>query len=81
MPRTFTSAVHPENLDLAVGEIADIAYISPDRSPIHLSCSKAGIVDITADNRLIGRAVGDTQVTVEPVGQDAGHRGRDGGEV
>ncbi len=64
--------VHPENLDLAVGEIADIAYISPDRSPVHLSCSKAGIVEITADNRLIGRAVGDTQVTVNQSGKTLG---------
>ena len=55
-----------------MGEIADIAYISPDRSPVHLSCSKAGIVDITADNRLIGRAVGDTQVTVNQSGKTLG---------
>ena len=66
------AAVHPESLDLAVGEIADIAYISPDRSPVHLSCSKAGIVEITADNRLIGRAVGDTQVTVNQSGKTLG---------
>ena len=72
MPRAFASAVHPESLDLAVGEIADIAYVSPDRSPVHLSCSKAGIVDITADNRLIGRAVGDTQVTVNQSGKTLG---------
>ena len=72
LPRPFVSAVHPESLDLAVDEIADIAYISPDRSPVHLSCSKAGIVDITADNRLIGRAVGDTQVTVDQSGKTLG---------
>ena len=57
---------------MAVGEIADIAYISPDRSPVHLSCSKAGIVEITADNRLIGRAVGDTQVSVNQSGKTLG---------
>ena len=72
LPRTFGAAVHPESLDLAVGEIADIAYISPDRSPVYLSCSKAGIVKITADNRLVGRAVGDTQVTVTQSGKTLG---------
>ena len=64
--------VHPESLDLAMGEIADIAYISPDRSPVHLICSKAGIVDITPDNRLIGRAVGDTEVSVNQSGKTLG---------
>lgn len=72
LPRAFASAVHPESLDLAVGEIADIAYISPDRNPVHLSCSKLGIVEITADNRLIGRTVGDTQVTVNQSGKTLG---------
>lgn len=71
-PRAFASAVHPESLDLAVGEIADIAYVSPDRSPVYLSCSKAGIVDITTDNRLIGRAVGDTQLSVNQSGKTLG---------
>ena len=69
VPRPFVSRVHPESLDLAVGEIADIACISPDRSPVHLNCSNAGIVEITADNRVIGRAVGDTQVTVDQAGK------------
>ena len=72
MPRPFASVVHPESLDLAVGEIADIAWISPDRSPVHLNCSKAGIVDITADNRLIGRSVGDTEITVNQSGKALG---------
>ncbi len=72
LPHPFVSAVHPESLDMAVDEIADIAYISPDRSPIHLSCSKAGIVDVTADNRLVGRAVGDTQVSVIQSGKTLG---------
>ena len=72
VPRPFAAAVHPEGLDLAVGEIADIAYISPDRSPVHLNCSKYGIVDITPDNRLIGRAVGDTEVTVTQSGRTLG---------
>ncbi len=72
MPHAIASAVHPESLDLGVGEIADIAYISSDRSPVHLSCSKTGIVEITADNRLIGRAVGDTQIAVEQSGKTLG---------
>ncbi|MGO9109380.1 MAG: Ig domain-containing protein [Thermoguttaceae bacterium] len=72
LPPAFASAVYPDSLDLAVGEIADIACISPDRSPIHLSCSKAGIVEITADNRLIGRAVGDAQITVNQSGRTLG---------
>ena len=72
LPRGFASAVHPESLDLAVGEIADIVYVSPDRNPVNLSCSKTGIVDITADNRVIGRAVGDTQITVSQSGKTLG---------
>ena len=72
LPRPFVSRSIRKSLDLAVGEIADIAYISPDRSPVHLNCSKAGIVEITADNRLIGRAVGDTQVTVDQSGKTLG---------
>ncbi len=72
LPRAFASAVHPESLDLAVGEIADIVYVSPDHSPVHLSCSKPGIVDITADNRVIGRAVGDTEVTINQSGKSLG---------
>ena len=72
MPRPFHSAVHPEKLDMAVGEIADIAYISPDQNPVYLSSSNAGIVDITADNRLIGRAPGSTQVSVNQAGKTLG---------
>ncbi len=72
VPHGFASAVHPDSLDLAVGEIADIAWITPDRSPVYLSCSKGGIVEITADNRLIGRNVGDTQVTVNQSGKTLG---------
>jgi len=72
LPRPFGTAVHPDKLDLAVGEIADIACISPDRSPVHLNCSTAGVVDITADNRLVGRAEGDTQVTVVQSGKTLG---------
>ena len=72
LPRAFASAVHPESLDMAIGEIADIVYVSPDRGPVHLSSSKPGIVDITADNRVIGRSVGDTEVTISQSGKTLG---------
>jgi hypothetical protein len=72
MARPFVVAVHPGSLDLAVGEIADIAWISPDRSSVQLNCSKSGIVEITRDNRLIGQTVGDTEVTVSQSGKTLG---------
>ena len=72
LPRTFGVRVHPEKLDMAISEIADIAYVSPDRSPVQFNCSTAGIVDVTPDNRLIGRAEGETQVTLVQSGRTLG---------
>ena len=73
MPRPFATAVHPDQqISMSVGEITDIAWVSPDHSPVYLSCSNVGIVDITTDNRLIGRAVGDTQVTINQSGRILG---------
>ena len=59
-------------LELALYEIADVVYISPDRNPVRLSSSEPGIVEITADNRLIGRAVGKTNVLVNQSGETLG---------
>jgi len=63
-PRPFGAEVRPENLDMVVGEIADIDYISPERGPVRLSSAKPGVVDITASNRIIARTAGDTQIDV-----------------
>ena len=72
VPSPVGPKVHPENLDLVVGEIADITYVSPRRDAIHLSSTKPGVVEITAGNRIIGRAVGDTQIEVMQSGQKIG---------
>jgi hypothetical protein len=72
LPSSFTAQVRPAALDLAVHEIADIGYISPDMGPVNLSSSKPGIVEITAANRVIGRAVGDTEIDVQQGGRSIG---------
>jgi hypothetical protein len=64
--------VRPEAMELVVGEIADIAYLSPSRARVHLSSSAPRIVDVTDDNRVVGRAVGQAQVSVLQGGQTLG---------
>jgi len=64
--------VRPEVLELVVGEIADIAYLSPSRERVHLTSSAPRIVDVTDDNRVVGRAVGQAQVSVLQGGQILG---------
>jgi hypothetical protein len=74
-PPAVVAEVRPENLDLVVGEIADISYVSPEQDPLRLSSSRPGIVDITAANRIIGRAVGDTEIDVSQSGKTIGKIG------
>ena len=56
--------VYPKTLPLLVGEIADLSIASPSSTPVRISSSKPGIVEVTASNRLIGRAAGTTEVEV-----------------
>ena len=56
--------VYPKTLPLLVGEIADLSIASPSSTPVRISSSKPGIVEVTASNRLIGRAEGTTEVEV-----------------
>jgi hypothetical protein len=56
--------VHPDKLALLVGEIADLSIVSPSATPIRISSSKPGIVEVTSHNRLIGRSEGIAEVEV-----------------
>ena len=71
-PAPVNPEVRPDKLDLVVGEIMDLSYVSPRRDPLHLVSTNSGIVEITASNRIIGRAVGDTQIDVSQAGQTIG---------
>src|SRR5208283_1678207 len=56
--------VRPESLDLVVGEIADISYLSPSHEKVRLASSAPRIADVTDDGRVFGRAPGQAQVSV-----------------
>jgi hypothetical protein len=56
--------VYPKTLPLLVGEIADLTIVSPSTTPVRISSFKPGIVEVTASNRLVGRAEGTTEVEV-----------------
>ena len=47
-----------------VGEVADLSIVSPGNTPVRISSSKPGIVEVTASNRLIGRGKGTAEVEV-----------------
>ena len=56
--------VKPENLDLVVGQITDLNVVSDSNAPARVSSANAKLVEVTGENRLIGRAVGETKVEV-----------------
>ena len=62
--------VHPNPLKMAVGQIADLNILTPSRAPVRVASGDTSVVEVTKDNRLIGRAVGETQVTVSQAGQE-----------
>ena len=64
IPGVSRLEVYPKTLPLLVGEIADLSIASPSSTPVRLSTAKPGIVEVTASNRLIGRAAGTTEVEV-----------------
>ncbi|MGD0898096.1 MAG: hypothetical protein ABR915_09700, partial [Thermoguttaceae bacterium] len=63
-PPRVAPEIHPTSMDLVVGEIADISYLSPSRERISMTSSSPRIADVTTDNRIFGRSVGEAQVTV-----------------
>ncbi len=64
-----TLVVAPKQLDMVVGEIADLAIASPSTEPVRLSSSDADVVEIGRGNRLIGRSEGSAKVQVRQAGQ------------
>lgn len=56
--------VYPQNLKLAVGEIADIDLPRGPSANTRLSSSDLNIVEVTPHNRLIGKSPGKATVTV-----------------
>jgi len=56
--------VSPEQLDLVVGEIADVDIASPSSDPIVMNSSKPAVVEVTKNNRLVGRSPGAATVEV-----------------
>ena len=61
--------VAPEQLDMVVGEVTDLSIVSPSRDPIRVSSSDSNVVEVTWENRLIGRSVGSAQVDVSQAGE------------
>lgn len=63
--------VHPERLELVVGELAELSIASPSAAPIKLASSDAKIVEVTAENRLLGRGPGEARIDVRQENQSA----------
>jgi hypothetical protein len=56
--------VYPEKLEMVVGEITDLSIASPSAAPIQMTSFNKAVVEISKDNRLIGRRPGSTEVEV-----------------
>jgi hypothetical protein len=56
---------NPEKLAMVVGEIADLNVLSPSSETIKYTSSKPKIVELTADNRVVGRGAGKADITIE----------------
>ena len=54
----------PDKLNLLVGEIADLSVASTGTTPVRVTSSKPGIVEVTSRNRLIGRSAGVAEIEV-----------------
>jgi len=61
--------VTPEQLQLIVGEIADLDVRTPSDAPIEMTSSNPSVVELTGENRLIGRREGTAQVDVRQAGR------------
>ena len=57
-------AATPDKLNLVVGEIADLSVASSGTTPVRVTSSKPGIVEVTSRNRLIGRSAGVAEIAV-----------------
>jgi len=62
--------VYPRPLEMVVGQIADLNILTPSRAPVRVASGDTNVVEVAKNNRLIGRAVGKTQVTVTQAGQE-----------
>ncbi|NQU26509.1 MAG: Ig-like domain-containing protein [Candidatus Nealsonbacteria bacterium] len=56
--------VTPESLEMVVGQITDLNVVSASNTPIRVSSADPTLVEITGENRLVGRAVGKAKVEV-----------------
>ncbi len=56
--------VSPEQIEMVVGEIADLTVLSPYSAPIKITSTKPDVVEVTKENRLVGRAEGAAKVEV-----------------
>jgi len=56
--------VYPEKLKMVVGEIIDLGIASPGTAPVQVTSADPAVVEITKDNRLVGRSEGQVQVEV-----------------
>ncbi len=61
--------VAPEQLNMVVGEITDLSIASPSREPIRIESSDPGVVEVTRENRLVGRGEGSAQAIVSQAGE------------
>ncbi len=61
--------VVPESFQMVVGEIADLSIASPSPGRIDVTSSDPAVLEVAADNRLVGRAEGSAVVTVSQAGQ------------
>ena len=60
--------VTPEKLDMVVGQIADLGIASPSQAPIIVTSGDSTLVEVTPENRLIARGVGETELVVSQGG-------------
>lgn len=63
-PGMDTLVVSPEQLDMVVGEIADLDIATPSSDPIRITSAQPAVVEVTAGNRLVGRSAGTATVEV-----------------
>ncbi|HIQ22245.1 MAG TPA: hypothetical protein EYH34_13555 [Planctomycetes bacterium] len=57
--------VRPERLALAVGEVARLAVRAPAGAPVRITSSAPAVLEVRADQSLVGRGVGEATVRVE----------------
>ena len=62
---------HPTELQLAVGEVAEIQVAAHTANPVRLVSSSAEIADVLSGCRVVGRAVGKAEITVSQEAREA----------